>query len=142
MTRPEAKTPPEVNGEPLRAVRGYIDAFNAGDVDAMANACTATMSILDGMPPHVWHGPNATRHWHRDVLDEGLRHGASGYHVTLGEPHHVDVAGDAAYVVLPATMTFDASGVARTQDGAVFTVALRREAHSWLVAAWAWAKGR
>jgi hypothetical protein len=34
------------------------------------------------------------------------QHGASGYVVTLGEPPHVTVTGDNAYVVVPASMTY------------------------------------
>lgn len=51
-------------------------------------------SILDGMSPHVWHGPTATLDWYGDVLAEGEHAGASGYAVALGEPRHVDVTGD------------------------------------------------
>ncbi|MGW2183894.1 hypothetical protein ACWCXX_39150 [Streptomyces sp. NPDC001732] len=35
------------------------------------------------------------------------------------------MAGDHAYVVVPATMTFDLQGKQVTQTGSVFTVALR-----------------
>jgi ribosomal protein L21E len=45
--------------DPIAAVRHYIDCFNKGDVVAMAATCDVPMSILDGMPPHVWHGPAA-----------------------------------------------------------------------------------
>ena len=54
------------------------------------------------------------------------RHGASGYFVTLDTPLHDDVAGDSAYVVVPATMSFTVDGNKVTQFGAVFTVALRQ----------------
>jgi hypothetical protein len=49
--------------------------------------------------------------------------------------------GDSAYVVAPATMTFDLNGTPVTQSGATFTVALRRFTDSWRIAAWAWSKG-
>ena len=49
--------------------------------------------------------------------------------------------GDSAYVVVPATMTFKGHGEQVTQTGAVFTVALRKLAEGWRIAAWAWAKG-
>jgi hypothetical protein len=75
------------------------------------------------------------------VLAEGKQHGASEYHVTLDEPRHANVTGDAAYVVVPATMTFNLQGKQVTQTGAVFTVALRKLAEGWRIAAWAWAKG-
>jgi hypothetical protein len=75
------------------------------------------------------------------VLAEGKQHGASDYRVTLGEPRHANITGDSAYVVVPATMTFDLQGKQVTQTGALFTVALRKVAEGWRIAAWAWAKG-
>jgi ketosteroid isomerase-like protein len=127
---------------PLEAVQTYLNAFNAGDPAAMSAAFAPDGSILDGMAPHLWLGPTAGADWYRDVLAEGEHLGASGYHVTIGEPLHNDTTGDAAYVVVPATMTFDLNGTGITQTGATFTVALRRGALGWQVAAWAWAKGQ
>ncbi|OBB77883.1 nuclear transport factor 2 family protein [Mycobacterium sp. 852014-52144_SCH5372336] len=131
-----------MTGTPLAAVQAYLDAFNAGDPSAMSAAFDADGSILDGMAPHVWLGPTAAADWYRDVLTEAEHLGASGYHVSIGEPVHNDTTGDAAYVVVPAKMTFDLNGTTVTQTGATFTVALRRSADGWRLAAWAWAKGR
>jgi hypothetical protein len=41
------------------AVRQFIDASNQADAAGMAAMCAQPMSILDGMAPHVWHGPTA-----------------------------------------------------------------------------------
>ena len=128
--------------EPLAVVLAYLDAFNAGDVEAMAAHFADTASILDGMAPHTWFGATATRDWYADVLAEGAHAGAANYRVTAGEPLHDAVTGDAAYVVVPATMTFDLKGTQVTQTGALFTVALRRQEGDWRISAWAWAKGR
>ena len=125
----------------MAAVLQYVDAFNSGDPKAMAATCADPMQILDGMSPHVWQGPTASDEWYRDVLTEGEHLGASGYNIALGEPRHVDVTGDYAYVVVPATMTFDLRGQSITQTGSVFTVALRKLGTEWRLAAWAWAKG-
>ena len=127
--------------DPLAAVNQYIDAFNKGDNNAMAATFAVPGSILDGMAPHVWQGPTASQDWYRDVLIEGERHSASGYFVTLGEPLHNNTTGDSAYVVVPATMTFKVQNQQVTQTGAIFTVALRKLAEGWRIAAWAWAKG-
>ncbi len=127
---------------PLAAVQQYIDAFNAEDVDGMAAVFADSATILDGMAPHVWHGPNATRDWYGDVLVEGDHLGASGYVVSLGDPLHNAVTGDSAYVVVPTTMTFDLRGTPVTQTGAFFTVALRHSPAGWRIAAWAWTKGK
>jgi ketosteroid isomerase-like protein len=122
-------------------VRRYIDAFNEGDMKGMAAAFAVPGSILDGMAPHVWHGETAAEDWYRDVLLHINEDGASDFFVTLGRPLHMDVTGDAAYVVVPATMTFKVDGKEITQSGAVFTIALRRRIDGWRIAAWAWAKG-
>lgn len=127
--------------DPLSAVRQYIDAFNKGDMEAMAGICDASTNILDGMAPHVWQGPAACRDWYRDVLATGKREGAAGYLVTLGEPRHVNVTGDRAYVVVPASMMFNVRGKQVTQSGSTFTVALRKLAEGWRITAWAWTKG-
>src|SRR5262245_66416718 len=105
---------------PLAAVQQYLDAFNRGDAAAMAATFAVPGQILDGMAPHVWQGLTATQDWYRDVLIEGKEHGASGYLVSVGAPLHNDITGDSAYVVLPATMTFDLNGAKVTQSGAVF----------------------
>ena len=93
------------------------------------------------MAPHLWMGPTACQDWFKDVKMEGEHHGASDYFVTLGEPLHNDTTGDAAYVVVPATMTFEVKSNQVTQTGAQFVVALRKFSDGWRIAAWAWAKG-
>ena len=127
--------------EPMAAVRQYIESFNKGDVKAMAALCAVPMSILDGMAPHVWHGPTAAEDWYGDAMTEGEHLGATDYSVALGEPLHVNVTGDSAYVLVPATMQFKLRGQPITQSGATFTVALRKLDGGWRLAAWAWAKG-
>lgn len=127
---------------PLLAVQQYIEGFNAGDVEKMAETFADSAAILDGMAPHLWQGSTATRDWYRDVVTEGEHVGASGYFVTIGEPVHNAVTDDSAYVVVPATMTFDLGGKAVTQTGASFTVALRNVAGGWRIAAWAWTMGK
>jgi ketosteroid isomerase-like protein len=127
--------------DPMATIRHYVDAFNQTSVEGMAAVCDSQMSILDGLPPHVWQGATACTEWYRDVMAAGEHEGATEYSVTLGEPRHLEVRGDCAYLVLPATMAFKAHGRQATQSGAVFTVALRRRADGWRIAAWAWAKG-
>ncbi|WP_253189123.1 nuclear transport factor 2 family protein [Mycobacterium colombiense] len=129
------------SNDPMVAVRAYVDAFNDGDVKAMATACADPMQILDGMSPHVWQGPTACEDWWSDVLAEGEHLGASGYHINMGEPRHVDVTGDCAYVVVPATMTFVLDGRQVAQSGSLFTVALRKVDTDWRLSAWTWTKG-
>lgn len=132
----------QVKYDAVAAVGRYIDAFNRADAEAMGDCFAVPGTILDGMAPHLWHGPTAAKDWYRDVLVEGEHLGANGYHVSLGAPLHADVTGDAAYVVSPATMTFKLKGQQVTQSGAWFTTALTKVAGTWRISAWAWAKGQ
>lgn len=125
----------------MAVVRRYIEAMNAGDGDAMAALCADPMQILDVGAPHVWQGPTANDDWWNDVLAAGESAGVSGLHIALDEPRHVRVNGDFAYVVVPATLTFDMAGRAVTQADSLFTVALRKIDVDWRLSAWAWAKG-
>jgi ketosteroid isomerase-like protein len=127
--------------DPMAAVRQDVDAFNKGDMEAMAAICANSASILDGLAPHVWQGPTACQDWFRDVLAAGEHEGASGYFVTLGEPRHVNVTGDRAYVVVPAAMKFKLHGKQVTQTDSTFTVGLHQVADGWRITAWAWSKG-
>ena len=47
------------------------------------------------------------------------------------EPRHVNLTGDSAYVVVPASMTFNIQGKQVTQTGSTFTVALRKLGTEW-----------
>ncbi len=127
--------------DPVTAVQQYLDAFNKGDVKAMAECFADTGSILDGLAPHVWRGPTACQDWYRDVLVAAEHEGATDYLVTIGIPHHANITGDSAYVVTPASMSFRLRGRRITQSGATFTIALRRQEDGWRISAWAWAKG-
>ena len=106
------------SNDPMATVHQYVDAFNNGDKKAMAAACADPMQILDGMSPHVWQGPTA-----------------------LGEPLHVDITGDYAYVAVPATFDYNRQGEPVNQTGASFTAALRKVDGNWRLTAWAWTKG-
>jgi ketosteroid isomerase-like protein len=122
---------------PIDTVRHYVEALNRNDGEAMAASFTAPASIA----PHLWLGPTPSQDWYRDVLADFEKHGVSELFVGLGEPRHNNVTGDSAYIVIPATMAFKVQGKTVNQGGAMFTVALRKVAQGWRIAAWAWAKG-
>ena len=126
---------------PVAVVHQYINAFNKGDLKAMAASFGNSGLILDGLAPHVWYGPTAAEDWYRDAMIAGEHEGASEYSVILGKLLHADVTGDNAYVVHPATMHFKLRGKQITQSGATFTTVLCRLADGWHITAWAWAKG-
>jgi hypothetical protein len=126
---------------PLAAVHQYIDSFNRADTKSMAATFDVTGQILDGLPPHAWQGQTATLDWYKDVMMESEILGAADYFVTLGDPLHNNATNDRAYIVVPATMSFDFKGTKVVQSGAVFTLALRKTVDGWRIVSWAWAKG-
>jgi hypothetical protein len=129
-----------VNG-PSDTVQRYVEAFNAGDEDGLAECFVENGSILDGMAPYVYSGPSATREWHRHAVALAEHPCITDFHMILGTPTHEDIVADAAYFVAPATLSFKIKGQPITQSGATFTVALQRIDGRWLIALWAWAKG-
>lgn len=138
--RDEGSMAPGV-ADAISVVQGFVEAFNRADLGGMVAYCSVPMSILDGLSPHVWQGSTACEDWYRDVARVSEHQGVRGYSVHLASPWHTDVHGDAAYIVVPATMTFTANGKQTTQGGSVFTLGLRRLPEGWRIAAWAWAKG-
>jgi hypothetical protein len=50
---------------------------------------------------------------------------------------HANVTGDAAYVVVPATMTFELKGKQVTPSGALFKVPLHNLPAGWRIVSWA-----
>ena len=42
--------------QPVTVLRQYINAFNKGEVKAMAACFAVPGVVLDGMAPHVWQG--------------------------------------------------------------------------------------
>jgi hypothetical protein len=63
-----------------------------------------------------------------------------GPKVTLGRLRHVDVSGDHAYVVIPASFAFMQNGRRITENGSIWTVTLQKVADSWRITGWAWSK--
>jgi hypothetical protein len=59
---------------------------------------------------------------------------------TLAKPKHVDVTGDRAYAVVPATYTYKENGKKVAESGSFLTVALQKSAAGWVITGWAWTK--
>lgn len=123
------------------AVRAYVEDLHRVRTHRGHRRRIARVERLDGMAPHVWQGPTAAEDWYADALAEGEHLGVTDYCIRLAEPRHVDVTGENAYVVVPATFSYKVRGTPVDQTDAVFTVALRTVAGGWRLTAWAWSKG-
>jgi len=122
----------------MAAVNQFMDGFNKGDTKTALTACAAEAYIIDEFPPYEWHGAGACSHW-ADAYDANAKKNAiTDGVVTLGEPLHVDVTADRAYVVVPADYAYKEEGKPAKETGARFTVALQKGQAGWRITAWTW----
>jgi hypothetical protein len=128
------------DGAVMATVRQFVDGFNKGDAKMATAACASPVSIIDDFPPHAWQGATACADWASAYAVSAKESATTDGIVTLGKPWRVDVTGDRAYVVVPATFAYRDHGKPVTETGAVFTVALRRLAAGWRITGWAWSR--
>jgi ketosteroid isomerase-like protein len=126
--------------EAMATVHQFVDGFNQGDTKTALAACAAPAAIIDEFPPYAWQGKTACADWARDYDASSKKDGVTDGVVTLGQPWHVDVVGDRAYVVVPARYTYKQHGKRVTEPASVLTVSLQKVAAGWRITAWAWAK--
>ena len=124
----------------MTPVKQFVDGFNKGDVKSAVAACAEQTSIVDEFPPHEWHGPGACANWAKDFDADAKKNGITDGKVTIGKPRHVDISGDRAYVVVPASFAYKLKGKPTKETGSTLTVALQKGASGWLMTGWAWTK--
>jgi len=122
-------------------IRQFVEGFNKGDVKRAVAACADQTSIIDEFPPHEWHGAGACAQWANDYEADSKKGAVTDGLVTLHAPKHIEVAGDRAYVVVPADYTFKKAGKPDREVGSLLTVALQKGASGWRITAWTWTKG-
>ena len=124
----------------MASVHQFVDGFNKGDTKSALAACADQTSIIDEFPPHEWHGAGACGTWADDYDANAKKDGITDGVVTLGKPRHVDVTGDRAYVVVPASYKFKQKGKPVAEIGSMLTVALQKGPAGWRMTAWTWTK--
>jgi hypothetical protein len=123
----------------MATVQQFIDGFNKGDVKSALATCASPVSIVDEFPPYAWQGANACADWANDFEANATRNGITDSVVTLQKPKHVDLAGDRAYVVVPANYDYKVKGKKTSQKGSIMAVALQRTSAGWRITGWSWA---
>lgn len=123
--------------EVSQPVRQFIAAFNVGDLKAAEATHAADAIIIDEPPPFIWRGPGAFQAWLGDLAKDDAARGRTEGHVTLGEPKREEVAGDAAYVIVPVDYSFRDNGVP-LHEPSQMTLSLRKTAEGWKITSWTW----
>jgi ketosteroid isomerase-like protein len=125
----------------MALVHQFTDSLNKGDTKTALAACASPSSIIDEFPPYQWAAATGCADWANDFDSYNKKSGITDPIATLGKPRHVDVTGDRAYVVAPATYRFKRNGKKVTESGATLTVALQKVADGWRITGWAWSRG-
>jgi len=122
----------------MKTVNQFADGFNKDDSKVMLAACAHQTSIIDDFAPHTWQSCSAwLEAFHAFAKKEKVTEGM----VTLGDPKHVDVTGDRAYVVVPTTFTYKHDGEPTKEAGSTLTVVLQKGAAGWRIISWTWTMG-
>ena len=116
--------------------------FNkGGDMKSAVATCADQTSIIDSIPPHEWHGAGACSKWVSDFNAFSKANEITDAVATIGKPRHIDITGNRAYVVAPATYTFKMKGKPMKESGAILTVALQKDPSGWRLTGWSYSAG-
>ena len=124
----------------MAPVHQFVDGFNKGDTKTALAACADQASIIDEFPPHAWQGTGACSAWANDYDSWARKNGVTDGKVTLGDPKHVDITADRAYVVVPANFSFKQNGKPVEETGSLFTLVLQKGDAGWRITGWTWTK--
>lgn len=122
----------------MSVVHQFVSSFNKGDMKSLVTQCAEQTVIIDDIPPHEWHGPEACSKWFSDFQAFAAATHTTDPTVTIGKPWHIDLTGDVAYVVVPTTFSFNKKGKP-VKDMGILTVSLRKAGAVWRMTGWAWA---
>ncbi|TWB44001.1 nuclear transport factor 2 family protein [Nitrospirillum pindoramense] len=124
----------------MKTVNQWVDSLNQGDVATAIAACAEETSIVDEFAPFQWHGKGTCAQWAAALAAFNQSIGLTDGVNKLRKPWRVDIEAERAYVVVPADFHYKLNGKPGAEIGAIFTVALRREAAGWRISGWAWSR--
>ncbi len=124
----------------LAVVKDYNDALNKGDQRAAAADSAPQLSITDEFAPYSWQGSDATAGWFADYAAWTKKNVVTNDTVALGKPWRLEVDGDHAYAVVPATFTYTKRGAKVVEAGSVWAFALAKTSGHWRIVSWAWSE--
>jgi ketosteroid isomerase-like protein len=116
----------------------FVTAFDKGDIKAAAATHDlANLIIVDEVAPYVWKGPKAFESWLHDLMASDAKAGITGESVAITAPSRIEIDGDDAYAVVPASYSFKDHG-APMHEPAQMTFALHKGSAGWKITAWTW----
>jgi hypothetical protein len=124
--------------DPAAPVRQFIDGFNSGDTKAaFAAYAPGDVAIIDEFAPHHWIGAKAPQAWAAAYDANAKATGVTEGIVKYAKPTRIEIAGKAAYVVVPTVYTYKQKGKPMVEEGSI-TASLTMTAAGWKMNAWTW----
>ncbi|HZR65247.1 MAG TPA: nuclear transport factor 2 family protein [Terriglobales bacterium] len=121
----------------VATIHQFADNLDPKTIDKALATCDSQTSIIDEFPPHLW---NSCADWVKAFGEYNDKNGVTDTVAKIGAPWSVDVEGDRAYAVSPATYTYKQQGKLNKELHAVFTAAFRKTENGWRITAWSWSK--
>ncbi len=121
----------------IATIHQFADNLDPKTIGKALAACDSPASVIDEFPPHVW---NSCGDWVKAFGEYNAKNGITDDVAKIGAPWSVDVEGDRAYAVAPATYTYKQHGKTMKELHAVFTAAFRKTDAGWRITAWSWSK--
>jgi hypothetical protein len=118
----------------------FIDALNKNDTKAAGALHTASPTIIDDIPPHLFQGPTAFSDWLSADAVAIQKHALTEPSVKMfPKPKHVQIDGDTGYVVVSVVYSFKLAGKKVAPVHGIMTFACARDGADWKIAGWSWA---
>ncbi len=124
----------------MAVIKEFESDFNSGNSN-WVQLCADQASIIDEFPPYAWSGSGACSQWGKDYDTDAKRNGVTNPSVWFGAAKHLEITGDRAYAVLPASYSYKQNGKQVKEAGATLTIALQKSGNNWRITAWAWSRG-
>jgi ketosteroid isomerase-like protein len=121
-------------------LRQLISSFDKGDSKSILAKFADNPTIVDEFEPFYWHGTGAAEKWFRDMDASNKKDGITDGSVQIGKARYITVAGDNAYVVMPADFSYKLQGKPAEETAAIWTLTLRKGKTGWKVMSSSWAK--
>jgi ketosteroid isomerase-like protein len=122
----------------VAAITGWIDKFNAGDMDAFYAAHAANPIIIDEFAPFVWSGKDSPHAWANDFEADARAHGITDPRMDYAAPIRAESDGKSAYIVLPTVYRIKQNGRSMSAAGTM-TFVMIHAANGWKIASWTYA---
>ena len=120
------------------AITQFSAALHSGDSKAAKTFLAPRTVILDDVAPYYWAGANAFEDWQADLAKTSLARGMAEEDAELGAPSRIEVAGDHAYVVLPASHSFKMKGRLMREKAQLTFILARDDSRAWKITSWTW----